>query len=557
MGIVCGTFCCGADQQPGNSVSDAPAKSGYGVEMAQIYKGITHYGLLFPFTWGYTQDNQVLSLLPFAEIYYAIAGVSGTTIIIQGWLIFVVNAALTGLLVRTATRSWRWAALAWLLALMASPIAVGQPAILAYPVTHNSVWAFGLLGAIGMVRYLADRPRWALPIVSLCIIVGTVSDPWFDAAFTVPAFILAWLSGRLFGTDRMLRRTLLKGIVYSYILGRVAYFCGELIGMLPSRGGFSLATFLQMAGHVWILAKTVALYFQLYPAPQSPWLWIVWIVSVVSIGMVILLGLKPAYRKNDVTKVMLSFFALSFLAIASAFIMTTYAVGLGSSRFIVNIFYLGIAVIVVASASLWKSQKGIKRVVVVMAISGYLLLGVVGVVQTGWRLTADWGATAKLAEFLAAHHLRNGYGEYWNTGNAWSLDILTRENIIVHALSPNMGFLWPRDAAQSSFWNKPSHSFEPTFFISDASDPGYNKATIKTFGIPETILHFENDSIYLYDHDLSGDLVLAMRNGWARWNSMNNARNRAAINRACSFLHVDSRWAQNSYSWLMSHGLAK
>ena len=126
------------------------------VEMAQIYKGITHYGLLFPFTWGYTQDNQVLSLLPFAEIYYAIAGVSGATIIIQGWLIFVVNAALTGLLVRTATHSWRWAALAWLLALMASPIAVGQPAILAYPVTHNSVWAFGLpfLSAIVSLRAL-------------------------------------------------------------------------------------------------------------------------------------------------------------------------------------------------------------------------------------------------------------------------------------------------------------------------------------------------------------------------------------------------------------------
>ena len=50
-------------------------------EMAQIYNGITQYGLRFPLTWGYTQDNQVLSLLPFALMFYALAGVS--SIIIQ------------------------------------------------------------------------------------------------------------------------------------------------------------------------------------------------------------------------------------------------------------------------------------------------------------------------------------------------------------------------------------------------------------------------------------------------------------------------------------------
>ena len=96
----------------------------------------------------------MLSLLPFAEIYYALAGVSGSTIIIQGWVIFVVNAALTGLLVKEASGSWKWGAIAWFLALLANPEAIGQPAILAYPVTHNSVWAFGLLGAYGLIRYL-------------------------------------------------------------------------------------------------------------------------------------------------------------------------------------------------------------------------------------------------------------------------------------------------------------------------------------------------------------------------------------------------------------------
>lgn len=108
-------------------------------EMALIYQGVIHHGWQFPFTWRFTQDNQILSLLPFTLIYYALTGVSGASIIIQGWLIFVVNALLATLIVKTVTHSWRWAALAWLLSLLASPMAIGQPGILAYPVTHNSV----------------------------------------------------------------------------------------------------------------------------------------------------------------------------------------------------------------------------------------------------------------------------------------------------------------------------------------------------------------------------------------------------------------------------------
>ena len=49
-------------------------------EMALIYNGSVHHGWTFPFTWRFTQDNQILSLLPFALIFYALAGVSGTSI---------------------------------------------------------------------------------------------------------------------------------------------------------------------------------------------------------------------------------------------------------------------------------------------------------------------------------------------------------------------------------------------------------------------------------------------------------------------------------------------
>ena len=525
-------------------------------EMAQIYNGITQYGLRFPFTWGYTQDNQVLSLLPFAEIFYALTGVSGASVVIQGWLIFVVNAALTGLLVKVATKSWAWAWLAWLFALLASPMSIGQPAILAYPVTHNSVWAFGLLGVIGLIRYFTHRPSWSIQIVSFCIIVGTVSDPWFAAAFTVPAFILAWFSRRLFEMDKPSRKRMLKGIAYSYIIGKLLYFLGELAGMLPSDGLF-FATFPQIINHVGLLAESIALYFQAYPAPSNHVLKAILVIYVTSMTVVIALGTNTAYLKNKEAKILLVFSVLSSIVIASAFIFTAYADGIGSSRFIVNVFYIGILWIMITAATLWNSQKIIAQIFVAMAIGGYLFLSAANIAETGWRYSANWGNTRTVAVFLADHHLHNGYTEYWNTENAWSLDIFTRNTVVLHALSPNMGVLWPRAAAQSSFWNKPAPGFQPTFFIFDASEPGYKAATMKTFGQPKQVLHFENDTVYLYDHDLSTQLASAMKKGMIRWNITNNANNRKAITKVGRTLGISSGWAQNFYSWLMKQGLAK
>ena len=55
--------------------------------MALIYQGIVHHGWRFPFTWRFNQDNQTLILLPYALIFYATAGISGASIVVQGWIV--------------------------------------------------------------------------------------------------------------------------------------------------------------------------------------------------------------------------------------------------------------------------------------------------------------------------------------------------------------------------------------------------------------------------------------------------------------------------------------
>ncbi|MDD2257373.1 MAG: hypothetical protein PHI57_09725, partial [Bacteroidales bacterium] len=264
-----------------------------------------------------TQDNQILSLMPFALIFYALAGVSGASIIIQGWLIFVVNAALTGLLVKVGTKSWIWAGLAWLLALLAGPMAIGQPAIFAYPVTHNSVWAFGLLGTIGLIRYFTDRPKWALPLVLACVFVGTVSDPWFDAAFTAPLLLLAWRSPAWFHADKTTRRALIKTVIITYIAGRITYFGLELLHMVPGRGiGFASPS--AMLHHLVLLAKSTGILLQFYPFPSGDLAWVLflWGIYLISLCGVVILSFQARRQVSPAIKVLLAFSGLSIGIIA-------------------------------------------------------------------------------------------------------------------------------------------------------------------------------------------------------------------------------------------------
>jgi hypothetical protein len=383
-------------------------------EMALIYQGIVHHGWRFPFTWRFTQDNQILSLLPIALIFYAFAGVSGASIIIQGWLIFVVNALLTGLLVKVATKSWIWAGLAWLLALLASPMAIGQPAILAYPVTHNSVWAFGLLGAICLIRYFTDRPKWALPILLICVFIGTVSDPWFDAAFTVPILLLAWKSPKWFQTGKAVRHTLIKSVIITYIIGRLVYFSLELLHMVPGRSiGFASPP--AMLHHLALFAKSAGILLQLYPFPSCELARMFWGVYLVGLCGVVILSFQARRQVSPAVKVLLTFSGLSIGIIATAFVLTNFAGGIWASRFLVNIFYLDIVALVSFGSVRWFVGNNLTKLLLLITFTGYVMFGLAAIDRTNWRYTSNWSGSHSLAKWLIAHNIYNGYGQYFGS----------------------------------------------------------------------------------------------------------------------------------------------
>ena len=527
-------------------------------EMAMIYNGTVHHGWMFPFTWRFTQDNQVLSLLPFAEIYYALAGVSGSTIIIQGWLIFVVNAALTGMLVKVATKSWRWAWLAWLLALLASPMAVGQPAILAYPVTHNSVWAFGSLGAIGLIRYFTDRPKWALPLVLACVFVGTVSDPWFDAAFTAPVLLLAWKSPKWFQADKTMRHPLTKSVIIIYIMGRITYFGLELLHMAPGRGiGFASPS--AMIHHLLLLAKSTGILLQFYPFPSNLLGWVLWSTYIIGLCGVVTLSFQARRENSPAVRILLVFSRLSIGIIAAAYVLTNFAHSLWAARFLVNVFYLAIAALVTFGAVHWFTSSTLTKLLLGVTLIGYVMLGLTTIDRADWRYTPNWAGTHKLSKWLIAHNYKNGYGQYFEA-NTPLLGVASNEKIIARPLSCNMGYLIPRLASgDDQFWfaTAPLPSHRGSQFVAfDENDAKWQNCAIRDFGKPDQKFRHGALNIWVYRHDLSQQLILEQSAFRHKWTLMNIARNRQAIANIGKTLDISSAWAQSAYTWLLKKGIA-
>lgn len=534
-------------------------------EMALIYKGMVHYGWSFPFTWRFTQDNQVLSLLPFAEIYYVFAGVSGSSIIVQGWLIFVINAGLSGLLVKMATHSWRWAVIAWLLALLANPMAVGQPAILAYPVTHNSVWAFGLLGIYWLIKYLTVNQgqavttfNWDLALLLACVFIGTVSDPWFDAAFTAPALILAWRSSKWFQADESTRMSLIKGLIITYIAGRATYFCLELIHMVPA-SNISFASPAAMKQHLLLLVKSMALFLQLYPVPNSILMWGVWIIYAVAIGWVSVLGARTAARMSLSERVLLRLCGLSIAVISIAFVVTGFAQGIFSARFLINSFYLYIVMFAVLSTSLWKSGIRWARQSLILVMAGYTILGLGAINQTGWRYNPELGDIPALAHWLQLHNLRYGFGQYFGA-NAPLLPIVSDSEVIARPLSCNMGYLIPRlSSGDDQFWfgtQIPSnHGSQFVLFESDNSS--WPTCATKDFGAPNKKYRFNSWSILVYNHNLMPQVLQSYKAFGNAWEKMNISRNRKGIEKVSQALGINPAGLQNAYTWLLVHHLAR
>ena len=163
-----------------------------------IYFDVQRDGVTAIRQWVLPADNFLLTLYPIYQVWFPLFGTSVPSITVFAYGLFLLGVVLAATIIATVTADLRQAACAAVL-LFAEPanlISANQ----SHPFGHNSTMVYVLLVALIIIRLTASNRSnpWSLGALAFVAAICSFSDPWFDAAFTLPALLS--LAVLVFGT---------------------------------------------------------------------------------------------------------------------------------------------------------------------------------------------------------------------------------------------------------------------------------------------------------------------------------------------------------------------
>jgi len=535
-------------------------------EMAIITHGIQTYGPSWLENWVFPPDNQLLTLLPFAFLFYHLAGISLSTIVVQGWLIFFVNAMLTTLIVGYITQSIYAATVTAVLALLANPQTIGGVAMLAFPITHNIAWTFALLATWLLLKRLSGTRKYSM-LIAVLTIAGVVSDPWFFAAFLAPAMFLVWKHEKWGLEARGDPSKLLWILLSSFMIGEMANLFLHHAGvMLPN--GDPIAPPALFIKHIPLLLRGVLLLFTGTANLPSGYHLLLVLTLILSALIIAVLLIKCRTFLSTRHKLAILFFTLSIASISVAYVTTGFAIDIGSTRFLINIFYSAIALFVIAAFDTgfvrWRSRFRWKAAnyAITSALLSYVSITTISIANVPLHYQAD-GNVARyeygLSRFLVQHKLAYGYGPYFNGVNTLLLDALSKSLITAVPVNCNMGLIEPffGGGGNNRWVNKDADAnASRQFFVFRNGAQRYESCAQRNLGDPSVIYHYSDFDIYVYDRNLMPDMLHNEITQRQMWEANNIKKNRNGIVKVCKALDINDRGIQDAYTWLLVHGLA-
>lgn len=419
-----------------------------------LWRGVREHGLAFIATWGHTEDNWVLSLLPLASIAYAAFGTGPRVAVLIGWAIFLVSVALAAAIAGRLAGRRAAAALAAVL-LLANYHALGHIGFLAYPVSHGVSMAWGL-AALLLAAWGLERELYAPCLAAgLLLFVASISDPWATAAIAGPMLatgaVLAALHRRTRLGGRALALALSCGVgawvAYKHPFG--------LFHVLP-RGHFHFGGAGALAANARYAYRALAVMFDIVPGAslEAP---AVLALSFAALFLLLaaatVLTLLAFRRAGPGRQLVIGAALLSFGAVGLLYLLGPASDGLYVGRFFANLYFLG-ALLVVLAAS------GPTAAWIRWPAAAYGLLFVLSGLAMAPRLwTAPLQPSAApeaqgLGGFLKAHGLAYGYGPYWGA-SALAMQDLTGGAVTIRPVTFRGGRIAPRPAETSRLWYAP------------------------------------------------------------------------------------------------------
>ncbi|MDA8175391.1 MAG: hypothetical protein M0018_12560, partial [Nitrospiraceae bacterium] len=379
-----------------------------------LWHGWREHGLDFFRSWNFDQDNWLFSPAPLVFLAYYVFGLNGYTVLGLGWAFFVVNALLLAIMTRFLLGRWSLAALVALcLGLFAGEHAM-KKGLLAYTVCHNTSMAWTFIAVI-TAAYGIEKLSGLCAFILACItFIAAVSDPWFNAACSMPlVLVLSVMSVKGKGHRRQSRNLLLGiaagwALAYTRLLGLASFLSKGSIQFISS----PVRMFANV--HSYIAAVDAFLPSgQILACNHIAGTLFIIISLVLAFESFRWLALRIKYLQARQAMIA-GFFLCSILIMSAAFLFLLVDAGPYRFRYLVNVYYGLLVIAVFVFAFRWADLPVIFRAAASIWVLIFMAAGVASD-PVAWEKAAkvnDQGASA-LARFLDQNGLHYGYGDYF------------------------------------------------------------------------------------------------------------------------------------------------
>lgn len=341
--------------------------------------GIKEYGWKFLPSVIYTHANWILSLMPFYFTLFSIFKPSLLLIFILGWFIFILNAFLSGLLLKKVldipfkSNLILFSIIVFLFIDYINITAYG----FYYPVTHNSTFTWVLLALLTTI-YLIESENFrtrkyllCLILISIIVAIAGFSDAWFHAVYSLPAIISLLLVALTSYRNKNLvlkLNLIIIPIITGWLISYTKFF--GLLGFVPNPYFKIVESLEKFESNLFIYIFSISSYFgilQGFKINEYVGFFILFIFLLIVFGLpfLILKNLEFLRQNNQNFYLklifLIIFFVLSMVVISSSFILYELVADIASGRYLINIFYFGFSLIIILIYLIQKKIDGINK----------------------------------------------------------------------------------------------------------------------------------------------------------------------------------------------------
>lgn len=489
-----------------------------------LWHGMKEHGLVWVSDWLFTQDNWLLSLVPFHFIGFSIFGPKASVVIIFGWLIFIFSAFISGAI------AWRLgakkAAIFIFLVLLNLGLYAHSSGYVSYSTSHNITNLFGLASVLILINWFARPNNFLLVLLLLLLTSGAVSDPWMLASYNLPILLVGlWFMARpteVISRNQSLKLITVAGI--SIVAVKTKLF--GTLSFLPSMH-FVVGEWSTLNSNSVYLIKDLGGLLNIIPFSGAN-AFLPSLLTVAVVGAVLLFSIFKNIRSwsytNPATIAHFSFTLFSVGGIISAFVITSVEAMDYSARFLISSAYLIVITIGVLAERNWGNAGKSYRYVLVLILSLFFTSSLVSNFNYISNRDFKFKDTDVLGtiSFLKENGLTYGYGPYWGSNaNAVSAASMSRILIRPVVFNKNNGMMIVGNRPASSkrwYTDEDIPAGVNEFFVIVKSDgeecPDINiclTGLAKQFGQPIRSIKRDDSTILVWNHKLLGYELPALK----------------------------------------------